>query len=85
MALSIKEKEKRKKAKYLQDLGNHIKSLRTEQGLNGAELGRRLFMERSHISRLEKGRVNPSVYLIEQICEVLGLTMIEFWKSFRTK
>ncbi len=82
MAMSIKERDKRKKAKYLEDLGAHIKFLRSQKGINAAELGRRLFMERSHIARLEKGNVNPTVFLIQRICEALEISMKEFWEEF---
>jgi putative transcriptional regulator len=84
MAISIKERERRKKIKFLEDLGKHIKALRISKGINGAELGRRLFMERSHIARLEMGRVNPSVYLINEICEALNISLKEFWKDFKS-
>ncbi len=82
MAISLKEKEKRQKFQFVLALGRHIKATRLRKGISGAELARLLYMERSNISRLENGKVNPSIYLLKQICIVLEISLFDFWKGF---
>ncbi len=83
--MTLKDREKKVKEEFLKELGNHIKLIRIEKNISGAELSRLLFMEKPNITRLEKGRVNPSIYLIKQICDVLEISMDDFWKKFNKK
>ena len=83
--MTLKDREKKVKEEFLKELGDHIRLARKEKNISGAELSRLLFMEKSNISRLEKGRVNPSVYLIKQICDVLEISLDDFWKKFTKK
>lgn len=85
MAAANQEWDKRRKTKLLKEVGIHVKALRKKKGLSGAELARQLNMERSHVSRLEAGGTNPTVFLIFKICEVLEMTPGEFWASFKEK
>jgi DNA-binding XRE family transcriptional regulator len=80
--MGIREQEKKSKEEWLKAFGNHVKKVRLTHGLTGAELARQLFMDKPNITRIEKGRVNPSVYLVQQICKVCGISIQEFWKSF---
>ena len=85
MGLSIKEKEKREKERWLKDFGQHLKKIRQEKGISGGELGRLLFMDQPNISRLENGKVNPSLYLIKQISDALEMSIQEFLEDFTIK
>jgi DNA-binding XRE family transcriptional regulator len=42
-----------------------------------------LDMDQPNITRLEKGRVNPSIYLVKQICETLGVSIEELFERFK--
>lgn len=83
--MTAKEKEKKEKQAWLKAFGAHIKKMRTEKGISGAEFARLLFIDQPNVTRLEKGRVNPSVFLIKQICGILELSIEEFFKRFDLK
>ena len=77
--------EKRKK-QWLKAIGSHIAGLRKKKGISGAEFARRLDeMDKSNYRRMEQGLVNPSVFLVKKICDVLQISMEKFWKDFKEK
>ncbi len=81
--MTSKEKERREKELWLKSFGAHIKKMRIKKGISGAEFARLLFIDQPNVTRLEKGRVNPSLYLIKQICDVLEISLDEFFKYFK--
>ena len=83
MVTATSDSDKRRKTKFQKELGGHIKSWRQRKGVSAAELGRRLDMERSHVSRLESGGTNPSAFLLFRICSVLKISPSEFWEDFK--
>lgn len=74
--------EKNIKEQWLIQLGGHIRKQRLKKGMTGGQLARELLIDKSNLIRIEKGRVNTSVFTIKQICDVLGISMKEFWKDF---
>lgn len=74
--------EKREREKFLKRFGEHVKSIRIKKNLTGAELARRCFMDKQNISRLEKGKFNPSLYYLKKICEGLEMNLDELLKNF---
>jgi transcriptional regulator with XRE-family HTH domain len=80
--MSIKDKERREKQQWLKAFGAHIKKMRTAKGISEAEFARLLFIDQPNLTRLEKGRTNPSVYLIKRICDVLEISMAKFFSDF---
>lgn len=74
--------EKILKEQWLIQLGSHIRKQRLKKGVTGGQLARELLIDKSNLIRIEKGRVNTSVFTIKQICEVLGISLKEFWKDF---
>jgi putative transcriptional regulator len=78
-------KGREKKELWLKAFGEHIKQTRLKKGLSGTDLTNLLFIEKTNLSRLEKGKVNPSVYLIKQICEVLEIKMSGFFRNFKNE
>jgi putative transcriptional regulator len=83
--MTTKEKEKKEKQLWLKAFGAHVKKMRLKKDISGAELARLLFMDKPNITRLEKGRVNPSVYLVKQLCDVLHISVDDFFKEFKEK
>lgn len=81
--MTIKEKEKREKEQWLKAFGDHLRKIRLKKGVTGAELGRLLYMDKPNITRLEKGRVNPSLFLIKQICDALDMSIEEFFRDVK--
>jgi len=53
--------------------------------MQAVDLAMRLFMDKPNLTRLEKGRVNPSIHLIKKICDVFEMGMDEFFREFNGK
>lgn len=70
------------KEAFLKALGAHIKQIRESKGLSAAEFGRRMFMERSHVSRLEAGGTNPTSTTLKTICNAMEIKMEDLFKGF---
>jgi predicted transcriptional regulator len=62
--------------------GKQLKKVRTELGISSAELSRRSFIEKPHITRLEKGDTNPTLSTIQKIIDALEISMEDFFKGF---
>ncbi|MGH3908311.1 MAG: helix-turn-helix domain-containing protein [Pseudonocardiaceae bacterium] len=56
-----------------QDLASSLHDLRKASGLSGERLARRCGMSQSKVSRIETGRLLPSVIDVEQILAALGI------------
>ena len=52
---------------FLKKLGRNVARLREKAGLSQTELALRCDKDRQSLNRLEKGRINPSVYYLLQI------------------
>ena len=56
-------------------LGDRIGKARRRCGLTGAELARRIGIERQYLSAVEKNRIaNPRALLVEKIAEALNVS-----------
>ena len=77
------EKEIRERIKLNVKLGNHITEKRLAKKLSTADLAKLCFMDRPNLLRIEKGRVNTSIYILKRITEGLGMTLEEFFKGFK--
>ncbi len=58
-------------------LGLKVKELREEKGMSQTELAYKIGKDQPSINRLEKGKVNPSVIYLLEICEGLEISLIE--------
>ncbi len=56
-----------------QDLASALHDLRKASGLSGERLARRCGMSQSKVSRIETGRLLPSVVDVEQMLTALGV------------
>ena len=65
----------------LLQLGLIVKKLREEKGLSQTELAYKIGKDQPSINRLEKGKVNPSIIYLLQICEGLEISIEELVKS----
>ena len=61
------------------DLGARIKALRMKNGLTLEELGSRTELTKGFLSQLERNLTSPSLATLEDIVEVLGVTMSQFF------
>jgi transcriptional regulator with XRE-family HTH domain len=62
----------------LTTLGNTVSNLRLEKGLSQENLAETTGLDRSYISRIERGTANPTFIALSQIAEGLSLTLNEF-------
>lgn len=62
-------------------LGDNIRRFRTESHLTQEELGIRLHVSNSYISRLENGTKEPSFHLLEKLSVILNHDISEFLVS----
>lgn len=69
------------KDKYLKQIGLKIKEIRLSKNLSQTDLAFLLDKDQQSIQRIEKGRVNISIYLLLQICDALEIKMEDFHKK----
>jgi putative transcriptional regulator len=62
---------------YLKKLGIHIAQLRHTKGISQAELARSCDKDPQSLNRLEKGRINPTIFYLKEIANELGISVKE--------
>jgi transcriptional regulator with XRE-family HTH domain len=62
---------------FLQKIGKRIKEVRESKGLSQQELAAKLDYEKSNMSRLESGRVNPRITTLKHVAEALEVPIME--------
>lgn len=60
--------------KLLQGFGNQIRILRKRKNMTGSHLARSLSMDRTYISKLENGSIQPNSKMINRLAEYFGLS-----------
>ncbi len=63
-------------------IGKHVRKMREAQGLSGAELARRCFLDRSNIHSLEMGKFSPSLFYLSKIAKGLDMSLSELLMGF---
>lgn len=63
------------------DIGNRIKQLRMKKNLTLEELADRCELTKGFLSQLERNLASPSISTLEDIIEVLGISMASFFKE----
>ena len=62
-------------------LGNKLKNARKSRGITQEELSALSGVSTRHISKIEKGVMNPSYEILTQIATALGMTLDYFFAS----
>ena len=62
--------------------GRHLKKVREKHSISAAELARRCFIEKSHVSMMEAGESNPTLYTLHKIADALGISISELMQDF---
>ena len=65
---------------YLKALGERVIFLRNEKGMSQAELAHVSNMESASLRKIEKGRINPTVWTLHRLCETLDITLSELFE-----
>lgn len=60
-------------------VGNKIQKLRESKGLSQQDLAAKCNFEKSNMSRLEAGRVNPTLSTLEKVAKALDVTLVELF------
>lgn len=79
--MTIKDKEAREKKLWLKALGKQLREERLKKNLSGSDLSP--VIEQANLFRIERGEVNPSIYVVKQICDFLDINFGEFFNSIQ--
>lgn len=63
------------------DIGNRIQDLRKLSGMTAKELSEQISVSPSFVSAIENNTTKLSLKTLKHICEVLGVTLSEFFNS----
>ena len=61
------------------NVGKQIQKLRESKGISQQELAAKCNFEKSNMSRLEAGRVNPTLSTLEKVSNALDVTLAELF------
>ncbi len=61
------------------NVGKQIQKLRESKGLSQQDLAAKCNFEKSNMSRLEAGRVNPTLSTLEKVAKALDVSLIELF------
>ena len=64
-------------------VGQNLRHFREQRGMTQLELAMSAEVERTRVSKLELGRVNPSVLTLATICHVLNITLADLFGDIR--
>ena len=74
--------DKKEREEFLKRFGEYLYKIRTEKDISLGELSRRTFIDKPNITRIEKGRMNPSIYVLRKLCKGLEIELKDFLKEF---
>jgi transcriptional regulator with XRE-family HTH domain len=60
-------------------VARNLRRLRVERNLSQEALAADAGIDRTYVSRLERGLENPTVALLEQLSDALGATIVDFF------
>ena len=60
-------------------VARNLRRLRVVRGLSQENLAADAGIDRSYVSRLERGLENPTVAVLEQLADALGAAIVEFF------
>ena len=62
-------------------VGKRIQKLREIKGISQQDLAAKCNFEKSNMSRLETGRVNPSLSTLEKVAKALEVNIVELFPA----
>ena len=63
------------------NVNEHIQKLRETRGFSAAELSNKSHISENHIRSIEKGKSQPTVYVLLQLLEALNIKPVEFFQE----
>ncbi len=64
--------------------GERIRRLRKERGFSQEQIALRAEITTSYFGQIERGQANPSVALLEKICEVMNVNIVDIFTESNT-
>lgn len=64
--------------------GERLRELRTERGFTQEEIALRAEITTSYYGQLERGQANPSVVMLEKICDVMDISLADIFTESDT-
>lgn len=61
------------------NIGEKLRFLRKSKKLTTTDIAVKVNVTQSYISQFENGRAVPDIFLLKNICNVLGVTLAEFF------
>lgn len=65
------------------DIAEQIRKVRKEKRLSQQEVADRLFMNRVQYNRIETGKSDPTMNILQRIAAVLEINVVEFFEADR--
>jgi len=72
---------KKEKDKFLKDFGKHLRKVREEKGYSVREMQLQFNIDRSNLTKIERGEKNLNLTTLKRIIEALGLSWQEFFEG----
>lgn len=66
------------------DIGARLKQVRENKHISGKALAEKVNVVPSQIYKIENGTTNPSLDLLQRICQAVGMSMAEFFSDDET-
>ena len=66
------------KEKFLQNIGEKVKTARELKGLSQFQLGIEAEIPKNQIGRIERGEINTSIFTLKRIADALGIDVEMF-------
>lgn len=63
------------------NVGERVHELRTQQGLSQEQLALRAEITTTYLGLIERNFKNPTIKIIEQICNALNISLADFFNS----
>jgi transcriptional regulator with XRE-family HTH domain len=63
------------------NIGEHIKLFRTNKNLSQKEVAATIGIDQAQYSRIESGKVEPTISSVEKIAEALGISVSELFSE----
>ena len=63
------------KAESAKKLGQNMKKWRMKQKMSQGDISRALAVDRSYVSNIESGRMNPTLSTLEKLAKAIGISV----------
>ena len=67
------------------NIGLQLRKIRENRGISGRALALQVGVVPSQVSKIENGITNPSLDLLQRLCEALGITLGDFFAEDRSE